>query len=789
MEELSGSILHVNFYNADNGYCVALLEISRKSRKIASSKAKVLEESITIVGIIDRKPYEDEEYILTGDYVNDPKYGIQFKFTSFTRQEITNAYGIISYLSSEIFPGIGLKIASLVVRVLGTDAIEKIKEDSNILMKVPITPKQREIIYQGIISEKINQDAVVYLLNHGITMDMTHKILATLGINALRLIKENPYIIMERVERFGFKKNDVFALRIGLAKDSIIRLKAVICYILQDVIYNSGNSYISKDTLYEIVIEKLEDEIAHEKYEEILKILVLEKKIHLDEANNVFDYRMYIQELELADEIVKLLKGERNPNKKITKYDEATIKDEYQKIEKDSIINFNIEQQQAIQAAFTEPLVIITGGPGTGKTTIVKAIINMYINLHNGQKAIIDEIALLAPTGRAAKRLKETTSLPAMTIHKFLGYLGQNIFQYSKYNRTNAKLLIIDESSMMDLQLAHRLFTSMHEDAVVILVGDVDQLPSVGPGQILKDLIETKEVKTIRLEKIHRQADNSSIVKLAHNINEGYVPENILEKFSDRIFISTDNEHLADLLVDLVIKTINKGKDIQKQVQILIPMYRGDCGINEINARIQNIINPENKEFGQIQHLGRIFRINDKVIQLVNRADKGIMNGDIGIIDSFKVKDDKPTGLVINYDNQKVEYTYDELEDISLAYAISVHKAQGSEFDVVIMPITSKHFIMLKRKLIYTAVTRAKQVLMLIGDVIALRNGIYRIEANRKTILKDKIIEYLKIGSTNHELDNLPDIDELTINDEEGTIDTINEKDIKNLTIDDFEDK
>ena len=367
----------------------------------------------------------------------------------------------------------------------------------------------------------------------------------------------------------------------------------------------------------------------------------------------------------------------------------------------------------------------------------------MYFKLNKDNTSLAEYIALLAPTGKAAKRLKESCNMPTSTIHKFLGYQGSNIFTYSKYNKTDAKLIIVDEASMMDLPLASRLLTSMQDDARIIIVGDVDQLPSVGPGQVLKDLIDSKEIKTIRLTKIHRQAEDSNIIKLAHNINEGILPETLLEKLPDRVFISTDNEYIASMLTNATSKYIERGYDIKKDIQILIPMYKGDCGINEINARIQDIVNPPGEDVLEVKHYGRIFRENDKVIQLVNRAEKGIMNGDVGYIESFIMKNLKVNGLRVSFDSNIIEYNLDELEDLSLAYAISVHKAQGGEFDIVIMPMTNKHFIMLKRKLIYTAVTRAKKSLILIGDVKAMQQGIRKIETNRKTILKEKLIEYV----------------------------------------------
>lgn len=780
-EKLNGTIARIHYYNQDSGYTVALFELDYKKKDTGNIKNKIIGNNITVVGFFDRSVYEGEEYELEGDYIKDKNYGLQFKFTKFFRKAIDNAYGIVSYLSSDLFPGIGIKIAKMVVEALGDDAINLIKHNPDVLNEIAITPKQRSIIYSGILSDKTNQEAVIFLLDHGITIDMANKIITKFGSNVLEELKENPYILMDRLDHFGFKKNDQFALQLGIHKNSPMRLKALTCYILKELIYNSGNSYVTRTALIERIRGYILEEIGNEDFNKVLKILQDEKKIYMPSNDEIFDYRLYNQEVELAEEIVKLLKGERNLNKKMQSYNQDLINKIYEEIEKSSSIKFNDEQCLAIKAAFTEPLVIVTGGPGTGKSTIVHAIIKMYLKLNNDSSALANEIAILAPTGRAAKRLKETTNMKTSTIHRFLGYTGGEKFEFSKYNPTTARLIIVDESSMMDLPLAYHLVTSMHEDARLIIVGDVDQLPAVGPGQVLKDLIDTREIKTIRLNKIHRQAENSSIIKLAHNINEGYIPENILDKFNDRAFIPTDNEHLSDMLVDLVARAVKKGKDIKKDIQVLIPMYKGDVGINEINNRIQNLLNPLT-DSGEIKHLGMSLRINDKVIQLANRADKGVMNGDIGIVERFKYKNLKISGLTVLFDNTYVDYNLDEIEDLSLAYAISIHKAQGSEFDLVIMPMSTKYYIMLKRKLIYTAVTRAKNSLVMIGDIKALKMGISQIEYNRKTILKDKIIEFL------HNDKKIHDVVDLKIDDELSGFDTLGEKELGKLSPSDFED-
>ena len=741
MDTLDGVISRINYYNPENGYTVAILELDYKNKNIAIKKSKIIGNTIAIVGFFERKPSEQEEYTFEGDFVRDKNYGLQFKFTKFIRKTVKNEQGIISYLSSSLFPGIGPKIAKIIIETLGVNCLSKIKEDSKVLDKVNITDKQKSVIITGLLSDEANQEAILYFLDNGITMDMAHKIIALFGDMAKEIVKENPYILMEKIDRFGFKKNDAFALKIGIPENSIIRLKALLTYVLNEALYSIGNSYISKGDLYDYTVRYLEKDVDSDVFEQVLRILVEDKKIYIDENKNIYDYKMYVQELELAFTLSKMLNGTNEV--KPLEYSEEDINKYYLKIKNNSHIEYSLEQEQAILSAFTEPIVIITGGPGTGKTTIVKAILEMYFKLNKDNTSLAEYIALLAPTGKAAKRLKESCNMPTSTIHKFLGYQGSNIFTYSKYNKTDAKLIIVDEASMMDLPLASRLLTSMQDDARIIIVGDVDQLPSVGPGQVLKDLIDSKEIKTIRLTKIHRQAEDSNIIKLAHNINEGILPETLLEKLPDRVFISTDNEYIASMLTNATSKYIERGYDIKKDIQILIPMYKGDCGINEINARIQDIVNPPGEDVLEVKHYGRIFRENDKVIQLVNRAEKGIMNGDVGYIESFIMKNLKVNGLRVSFDSNIIEYNLDELEDLSLAYAISVHKAQGGEFDIVIMPMTNKHFIMLKRKLIYTAVTRAKKSLILIGDVKAMQQGIRKIETNRKTILKEKLIEYV----------------------------------------------
>lgn len=780
MDKIEGMIERVLFHNKENGYTVASFLIDFNKIPISVKKAKIVGNKTTVVGVFDRVPVEDEEYLLDGEFIKDPKFGLQFKFSGFQRKGFESPYGIINYLSSDLFPGVGLKAATQVVEALGVDAIDKIKNDPTCLDKIDITLKQKTVIKTGILNDDTVQKTIIFLLNHGVTIDMANKIINALeGLNVIDLVSENPYMLIDKVERFGFKKADALASSLGIPKTAICRLKALLCFCLKEVLYSSGNSYIAKSDLYVAVNKYTGEEIEKDKYLDVLNMLYSEKKIYIDETNNIYDYSNYLAEVDLAKEIASFLKDERSAEG-INKYDLEEIEKILTKIKKESHIEFSKEQEEAIRMAFTEPIVIITGGPGTGKTTIVHAILKMYLRLNEDNSTLAESIALLAPTGRAAKRLKESTNMPASTIHKFLGYQGENYYEYSKTNKTSSRLIIVDEASMMDLPLASRLVTSMHNDARLIIVGDVDQLPSVGPGQVLKDLIDSKEIKTIRLTKIHRQAEDSSIIKLAHNVNEGILPENILDKLSDRNFIVTSSDALPSMVVDLYQKAIEKGKSI-KDTQVLIPMYKGDAGINEINNKIQEAINPLSN-LGELKHLNRVFRINDKVIQLVNRAEKGIMNGDIGYVASFIRKNEKLAGIEVNFDTHRVSYTLEELDDLTLAYAISIHKSQGSEFELVIMPFTNQYYIMLKRKLIYTGITRAKKTLLLIGDPASMQYGIRRIEIERRTILKEEIKKYLHATSIKEELLKFESTNELfdEIDDELGVVETfIDEDDFK----------
>ena len=735
--ELTGIITRINYYNPDNGYSVIIVTLEKDNLKILQTKSHLINNKLVVVGTLDRKPILDEEYTFEGDFVRDQNYGLQFKFESFKRHSLNSVDSIIQYLSSDLFYGIGLVTAKNIVSNFGTEALDIIRKNPEALKAIGIKGAAIKVLHDTITENYNSQELVMFFINYGITMSMCHKIVAALGPNAIQIVKENPYILMDKIERFGFIKNDAFALKLGIKKDSKERLVAVIHYVLKETIYSTGNSYVLKTDLLNRVNKFLKDTPINDVlFTNTLEILKNEKKVFESNEGLLFDYNLYNKENELASYITDKLRCSS------LDYKESDIDEAFEKTIKAINIELSDLQKVAVKAAFTEPLVIITGGPGTGKTTIVKAILNMYVQLHGGNDTVLEGVALLAPTGKASKRLSEVTNFHAQTIHKYLGYMGENYFEFGKDYQKSDKLIIIDEASMMDLPLAYQLFSAIKTDTHVIIVGDVDQLPSVGPGQVLKDLIDSKEITTIRLNKIHRQAADSKIIQLAHNVNEGLIPENFLTKYYDRIFIPSDNDNIMNLIKDWVNLAFNKGKTLNQDIQILAPMYRCKNGINELNTELQNIANPLNGNL-ELKFLGQNFRVNDKVIQLVNRSDKGIMNGDIGIIQDFLFTNGEINGLIVKFDSGLVNYVNDELEDLKLAYAISIHKSQGSEFDIVILPLSPSYSFMFKRKLIYTAITRAKKMLILIGDANSLQRGIGLIEAQRFTILKELINDNL----------------------------------------------
>jgi exodeoxyribonuclease V alpha subunit len=741
-EALFGVITKVTYYSDETHFGVVKIKLDYQDRKIAKYKAKLFTNLLTVTANFDRQPIVDEEYDFYGQFVTN-QYGMQFKANRFSRRNENTEEGVITYLSSNLFPGVGKVAATKIYQEFGKDSLNLIEEDPSILDKVPgLSFKQKETIKINLQEHNTNKRLILSLLDLGITMRTSLKLIQIFGNQVYEIISENPYQLIDSVEGFGFKRADKIARDLGIEEDSEIRLQALFYFLLKELIYSTGNTYLRYEELAERIRKEVNnDETVLEKYQFILKKLIVDKKIIFDEEKNIYLYNHYFSENLLAEKVIEILNHQIQNG-----YNKNEIDASLEKNAQENNITYTQKQKEAIKEALLEPFIIITGGPGTGKSTIIKAIIDIYVDLSKNEN-IKEKTALLAPTGRAAKRLMEITKFEAQTIHKYLGYEGSGIFKNGPEAKIDSKMVIIDEFSMVDIQLAARLLASLEEGCRIVLVGDEDQLPSVEPGQVLSDLIACKEIKTIKLDQIHRQSTDSTIISLAHNVNQGLVTKNILEKQHDRNFIRMQDKDIIPNILKTVEQAIEGGMDLVRDIQILVPTYKGQLGINAINQRMQEQFNP-NKE--GIKHLGRVFKVNDKVIQLVNRSQKKVMNGDIGYVFSLNMENGEFNSLSVLFDFGLVDYQKDELEDLNHAYAISIHKSQGSEFDLVIMPFSFKYYIMLKRKLIYTAITRAKKYLIMVGSIEAFSHGILGIEKKRQSKLAEKIISGISFPETSN---------------------------------------
>lgn len=733
-ETLYGTVTKVTYYNSETNFGVVRIKLDYKDQHLVKYREMLFSNLLTVTCNFDRSPIVDEEYEFVGEFVTN-QYGIQFKAKSFFRRNASTLEGVVAFLSSELFPGIGKVAATRVFEALGKDCINLIEKNPDFIDQVEgLNAKQKETLKTNIVGLERQKRELLKLLELGITMNSALKLLKSLGENAYETIKENPYCLIDRVEGFGFRRADRIAQELGVPKNSPRRFEALTYYLLREYCYRTGNVFLESDELLNYISNEINREetlFCLEDFNLVLKNLAVNKKIIVDEEKNVYLFSLYLSENILAQKVKEFLNYENKGGYNINEIENIIKKIQ----EKDGII-YTEKQKEAIIKTLLEPIVIITGGPGTGKSTIIKAIIEAIIELAPNE-LISEKIALLAPTGRAAKRLNEVCRFPAQTIHRFLGYEGHGIFKFGSDAKTDAKVVIVDEFSMVDVNLAARLFSSLENDTKIVLIGDVDQLPSVEPGEVLADLIASKEIKTVRLDRIHRQSSDSTIISLAHSVNRGYLEDDILMKQEDRNFIRLEDNNIIPGILKTVEQAILKGMDLIKDIQVLVPLYKGEIGIHAINQKLQERFNPGNGM--EIKNMNRVFRVNDKVIQLVNRSEKRVMNGDIGYVLSLNQEDDEYQGLTVMYDFGPVDYKLDELEDLAHAYAISIHKSQGSEYDLVIMPFSYKYYVMLKRKLIYTGITRAKKYLVMLGNLDAFRFGIRDIETKRKTKLSEKI--------------------------------------------------
>ncbi|MBU5436683.1 ATP-dependent RecD-like DNA helicase [Tissierella sp. MSJ-40] len=706
MLSLEGVIEEIKFRNETNGYTVAKLHTS--------------DGLVTIVGYVPFINLE-EKVKVEGEWIYHPTYGEQLNFTSLSTVVPSTLTGIEKYLSSGLIPYIGPKTAKKIVEKFGLESLEVIQYNPERLKEIEgIGDKKLEKIVKAYEEQRELRDIMVFLQQFGITVNYGIRIYKKYGKDTINIISENPYRLSEDVFGIGFKTADQIAQKMGISIQSPYRIEAGIKYIIMEHAGN-GHCYVPKEELifHTSKLLQIEDTLI----EESIRDLAIKGNVHL--INEGDETLVYYTPFHVA---------ENNVSKKIVELSRVDLEEfnvdvekEIQKIEEEEGINFAKKQVLAIKESLNNGLIVVTGGPGTGKTTTINAIIKIFEDLNLS-------VVLAAPTGRAAKRMTETTGREAKTIHRLLEYsfMEEDIpFGKDEDSPIEGDLIIIDEASMIDILLMNSLLKAINPGTRLILVGDVDQLPSVGPGNVLKDIINSGVVKVVELDEIFRQAGESMIIVNAHRINKGESPY-LNEKNKDFYFMTKPQPNLiVDTILDLCKERLPNfyGVDPVKDIQVLTPMKKGDVGINSLNKHLQAVLNPKAKEKSEKQMGDDCFRVGDKVMQIKNNyttewklirngieieSGEGVFNGDFGFITDI---DEEDRIIKVLFDEEKeVEYDYNQLDELKLAYATTVHKSQGSEFPVVVMPIYWGPPMLLTRNLLYTAITRAKKLVVLVGE-------------------------------------------------------------------------
>ncbi len=737
---IKGSLLRYIFHNEENLYTVARI-------RVLETTENYREHDVVVTGYMD-KMYEHETYFFYGQFVEHPKYGRQYNVIRYKRELPRTKSGVIQYLSSDLFKGIGKKTAEVIVETLGERAISKIVEDESVLSQVPNLRKDAaKRLYELLKQHEGLDQIMIFLSECGFGPKLSMRIYQTYKHETIDIIKENPYQLVYDVEGIGFKRADELGSMRGIKGSHPERIRAGALYVLQEQSLQNGHVFLNYDSYVKSVKELLDGDspieesvIAHE-----LIQLDEEEKLVLDKER-VYLPSLYYAEKGLAANIHRLL--QRKEPAFSFREDEFTIA--LEKVERKLNIQYSESQIKAIKTALSSPLMLLTGGPGTGKTTIIQGIVEVYAQLND---LPLDEEAykqdepfpfvLAAPTGRAAKRMSEATNLPAYTLHRTLGWKG-DWFEHDEEHPIEGKLLIVDEVSMVDIWLAHQLFKSLPEDMQVVLVGDEDQLPSVQPGQVLKDLLEADVIPTVKLMDVYRQGEGSSIISLAHAIKKGELPDDFPDALEDRRFFSCRSEDVADVVEQICKSALRKGFSFH-DIQVLAPIYKGKAGVEQLNIKLQNLFNPKHEQKRELEYRETIFRTGDKVLQLVNDSENQVFNGDIGVISAIFFADEteeKEDQLVVSFDGKEVAYTRNTLHALTLAYCCSIHKSQGSEYPIVILPLVNSYHRMLKRNLVYTAVTRSKQFLLMCGEKSAFSYAVEnKIQDERNSMLANKLQE------------------------------------------------
>lgn len=710
---LSGTIERVTFHNEENGYCVLRVSMSdtRKAQTVVGNCAA---------------PNAGEEIAARGEWIEDDQYGSQFKASEISTSEPDNLKGIERYLGSGLIDGIGPTYAKKLVKKFGPEVFNIIDDRSKRLEEVEgIGPKRRQEIKKSWEKQKSVRRIMVFLHQHGISTARAVRIYKTYGDESIKKLRNNPYRLSHDLHGVGFKTADAIASKLGINFDDLSRIEAGLHFALQTATGN-GHCALPEIELIESATELLGvDQI---KIEDCLKKIITKREVSKDEINSVtmiFPPQLIASEKLISERILNL--ASRKPD-----YPKFEIEKALSWCQKKIGYSLAQGQRKAVELALRERVLIITGGPGVGKTTILRSVLMI---LRAKKVAPI----LCAPTGRAAKRMSESTGLEASTIHRLLEFKGHSgKFSHDENNPVEGDLFIVDEASMIDTQLMSSFLRALPKNAHLILVGDVDQLPSVGPGSVLSDMINSNELPVARLNEIFRQSSESRIITAAHEINEGILPIELTKSAkndpkSDFFFISSDEpEKTSETIANIVSRRIpeNLGLDPVNDIQVITPMHRGSLGTQALNRKLQDSLNPANESTFEIERFGARYRVGDKVIQTRNNYDKETLNGDIGKV--IEISTD-PGKIIIQFSGQRtVSYEPGELDEISPAFAITVHKSQGSEFPCVVIPVSTQHFLLLQRNLLYTAITRGSRVVVLVGQKKAAAMAVKNIDTKER---------------------------------------------------------
>jgi len=712
MEKLRGIVERITYQNPENNYSVLKIEALDYTKK-----------DITATGYFPSINVGETIY-MEGEWISHPQYGYQFNVSDYNTVYPVSVSGIVKFLGSGIIKGIGPVTAKRIVNHFKLETLDVIENNIEKLSEVEgIAEKRIEMIRSGWDEHKAIKDVMIFLASHNISTNYAIKIFNKFGRRSIDIVKNDPYKLVYEIQGIGFKTADKIAKDIGFDENSISRIKAGISYVLFDAT-DEGHVYLIENDLIDRSKELLsvDDNIIKRGMDE----LVYEKRI-IKDAERVFLPGLYRAEVSISEKLKRMIK---NPVKMM---EPGILKNEIEQLEIIRHITFTDKQKESILKSFNNRVLILTGGPGTGKTTTIRGIIDLFFKM--GMR-----ISLAAPTGRAAKKLEETTGREAKTIHRLLEFNPrEGTFSKCAENLLTEDIIIIDEGSMIDTYLLNDLLNGVSVNSRLIIVGDADQLPSVGPGNVLKDIIDSNIIEVVRLDYIFRQIEKSDIVSNAHRVNKGEFPL-VGNRMEDTFFLikESDTSKIPEIIKELCLKRLpNKyNYDPFDDIQVLTPMYKGETGANNLNVILQDALNPTGEELRKGE---KIFRVGDKVMQIRNNYDKDVFNGDIGRIKSI----DMEYQLVeIDFGFRRIIYEFKELDDIILAYATTVHKSQGCEYKSVIMPITTQHFIMLQRNLLYTAITRAKELMILIGTAKAINIAVKNNKiSERYTSLKERLVK------------------------------------------------